>query len=104
MDIWKYFAIGHQHHVICNPTSEEKLDELIELIELSEEARVLDIACGKGAFLLRTLQRWMCNGVGVDLSPSFGACQAPKRGVRKIRREDPERFLALSIACSDGLS
>jgi SAM-dependent methyltransferase len=69
MDLWKYFAVGHEHHVYCNPLSEAKVDELIELLALPIEARVLDIACGKAEFLVRAATRWKCSAVGVDISP-----------------------------------
>ena len=73
MDFWKYFAIGHEHHVYCNPLGEAKADELISLLALPEDARVLDIACGKAEFLVRIAKRWQCSAVGVDLSPYFAA-------------------------------
>ncbi len=73
MDLWKYFAIGHEPHLFCNPLSEAKVDELIALLALSDEARVLDIACGKAEFLVRTVKRWNCSAVGVDISPYFVA-------------------------------
>lgn len=73
MDLRKYFAIGHEPHLFCNPLSEAKVDELIALLALSDEARVLDIACGKAEFLVRTARRWKCSAVGVDISPHFVA-------------------------------
>jgi SAM-dependent methyltransferase len=73
MDIWKYFAIGHERHLYCNPLSEAKVDELIELLALPDGARILDIACGKAEFLIRTARRWKCSAVGVDISPYFTA-------------------------------
>lgn len=73
MDLWKYFAIGHRDHVLCNPTSEAKIDRLVEVLDLPDAARVLDIACGKAEFLARLARRWRCSGVGVDLSPAFVA-------------------------------
>jgi SAM-dependent methyltransferase len=73
MDLRKYFAIGHERHLFCNPLSEAKVDELIALLALSDEARVLDIACGKAEFLVRTVKRWSCSAVGVDISPCFVA-------------------------------
>ncbi len=51
--------------------AEAKFDELIELLDLPQEARVLDIACGKAEFLLRCARRFACRGVGVDISPHF---------------------------------
>lgn len=71
MDLWKYFAIGHKDHVFCNPLSEGKFDELIELLALPPGGRVLDIACGKAEFLSRLARRYDCSGVGIDISPYF---------------------------------
>ena len=53
MDTWKFYDITHREHVICNPTSEEKLTRLVELLRLPPRAQVVDIACGKGEFLMR---------------------------------------------------
>lgn len=73
MDRWKYFAITHADHVVCNPISEAKLDELIGLLALPDGARLLDIACGKAELLVRAVRRWKCHATGVDLSPQFVA-------------------------------
>ena len=73
MDLWKYYAVGHEQHVVCNPLSEAKVDELVALLALPDEAWVLDIACGKAEFLVRTARRWKCSAVGVDISPYFVA-------------------------------
>ena len=48
MDIWKFYDVTHRYHEVCNPTSRAKLDELVGLLKLNPESRVLDIACGKG--------------------------------------------------------
>jgi SAM-dependent methyltransferase len=69
MDRWKYFDVTHRDHLICNPTSAAKLDELIELLDLPSGGRVLDIACGKGEPLIRIVERYGVRAVGVDLSP-----------------------------------
>ena len=69
MDRWKYYGVTHRNHLVCNPTSEAKLDELVSLIPLKPGARVLDIACGKAELLLRIAQRHDASGVGVDISP-----------------------------------
>ena len=73
VDRWKYFTIGHKNHLLCNPTSEAKVDELIELLDLSDDAHVLDMACGKGEILRRIVQRWSCRGVGVEISAEWSA-------------------------------
>ncbi len=69
MDLWKFFDVSHRDHVVCNPTSVQKLDELIELLDLRPGARVLDIACGKAEMLIRLTERHGVSGDGVDLSP-----------------------------------
>ena len=69
MDRWKYFDITHRDHVVCNPMSLAKIDEMVGLLDLSPGARVLDVACGKAELLVRVAERWGIRGVGVDLSP-----------------------------------
>jgi SAM-dependent methyltransferase len=84
MDMWKFYSVTHGHHVICNPTSIAKVDELIGLLKLSPVAAVLDIACGKGEMLTRLAERYKVSGVGVDISPYFVA-----DAKRKLRDRAP---------------
>ncbi len=69
MDIWKFYDITHREHTLCNPTSLEKLDRLIGLLRLPRGARVVDIASGKGEFLIRLAEEYGVVGTGVDISP-----------------------------------
>lgn len=70
MDMWKFFDITHREHILCNPMSLEKLDQLIALLPLKPGARVLDIATGKGEFLIRLAERYrQMTGTGIDISP-----------------------------------
>lgn len=69
MDRWKYFDITHRFHTLMNPQSEEKVDELINLLQIKPNSRVVDIGCGKGEFLIRLAEKAKISGVGVDLSP-----------------------------------
>ena len=71
MDLWKFFDITHREHVICNPISVEKFEQLIALLRLKREDRVLDIATGKGEFLIRLAEQYDIEGIGVDISPYF---------------------------------
>ncbi len=71
MDIWKFYDITHREHVVCNPTSGEKLARLVGLLRLGAQARVVDIACGKGEFLMRLAEAYRIRGTGIDLSPFF---------------------------------
>jgi hypothetical protein len=69
MDRWKYFDITHREHVFCNPMSVEKFEELIVLLWLKPGARVLEIATGKGEFIIRLAEEYGVEGIGIDLSP-----------------------------------
>jgi SAM-dependent methyltransferase len=73
MDVRKYYSVTHRYHVVCNPMSIAKLDELIELLKLTPGSAVLDIACGKGELLTRLAERYGISGVGVDISRYFVA-------------------------------
>jgi SAM-dependent methyltransferase len=82
MDTWKFYDITHREHAICNPTSEEKLGRLVELLRLPADARVVDIACGKGEFLTRLAEAYGVCCVGIDLSPFFVAEAERRLGAR----------------------
>ena len=69
MDLWKYYNITHKRHQLCNPLNAEKFERLCQLLQLKRGERVLDIACGKGEFLIRLAELYGIAGVGVDLSP-----------------------------------
>jgi SAM-dependent methyltransferase len=69
MDIWKFYDITHRQHAVCNPMSENKLARLVELVALPAGARVVDIACGKGEFLIRLAETYGIRGIGIDISP-----------------------------------
>ena len=75
MDTWRFYDITHRDHVVCNPSSVERFNEVIGLLDLPPRPRVLDIASGKGEFLLRMAARWGgpdgrdFQAVALDLSP-----------------------------------
>jgi SAM-dependent methyltransferase len=110
VDTWKFYDITHREHVICNPTSEEKLGHLVELLRLPVGVRVVDIACGKGEFLTRLAEAYGVSCVGIDLSPFFVAeaerrlsAQAPsaqavflKMNGAEFRPDEPHSFAAAS--------
>lgn len=69
METWKFFDITHKEHIICNPSSLGKYQQLIDLLYLPSNANVLEIAMGKGEFIIRLTEQYGISGVGVDLSP-----------------------------------
>ena len=93
MDIWKYYGITHRNHLICNPTSEAKVDEMANLLPLQPGSKVLDIACGKAELLLRIATRHQCSGVGVDISP-YEVEEAQRRTASRNLQDRIEIVLA----------
>ncbi|MCP4609515.1 MAG: methyltransferase domain-containing protein [Planctomycetes bacterium] len=71
MDMRKFFDITHREHVLCNPMSVEKFRELIALLRLGPGDRVLEIATGKGEFIIRLAEQHDIKGIGVDISPYY---------------------------------
>ena len=49
------------------PLSADRADRLIEGLDLSPAARVLEVGCGRGELLLRLVHRWRCSAIGVDI-------------------------------------
>lgn len=115
MDTWKFYDITHREHVVCNPMSEAKLARLVGLLRLPANASVVDIACGKGEFLMRLAETYGARGLGIDISPFFIAAaerqlqaRAPKAGLTfaqmngaDFRPDEPHRLdLASCIGAS----
>jgi trans-aconitate methyltransferase len=71
VDTWKFYDITHREHVVCNPTNEQYLARLVGLLRLPRSARVVDIACGKGEFLIRLAEAYGARCTGIDISPYF---------------------------------
>ena len=99
--MWKYYGITHADHVVCNPTSIERLDECIELLELATGATAWEGASGKGEFLIRLVERYGVRGTGIDISPyevpvasERAAARVPEadlRFIEAVRRVEPAR-------------
>ena len=66
LDRSKLTAIGHADHVVCNPISLAKVDEVLDLLDLAPGARVLDAGCGKAEILMRLVEKHGVSAVGVD--------------------------------------
>jgi SAM-dependent methyltransferase len=84
MDIWKFYAVTHADHVMCDPISSERIDELIGLLDLAPSAHVWEAAPGKGEFLIRLAERYGVQGTAVDTSPHELAI-ARSRAALRIR-------------------
>ncbi|MFO0747108.1 MAG: class I SAM-dependent methyltransferase [Myxococcota bacterium] len=97
MYAFKYDSVAHAEHEVMCPLSRPKIDFVVDLLGLSSEARVLDLAAGKGELLIRILERYGCTGEGLEPSPLF---QAAARGEAASRLEK-ERVRLHDVEPSD---
>ena len=77
-DILAYYERVEAHHAIQNPMSPEKLDRLIEYLEVHDGDRLVDVGSGKGWLLRRIAERRNVDAVGLELSSVF-ATEARRR-------------------------
>jgi SAM-dependent methyltransferase len=87
MDFWKYYDVTHKEHLVCNPMSVEKLNELINLLALKSGSKVLEIATGKGEFLIRLIEKYNVSAIGVDLSP-YHLGEAKRKAKERVPNAD----------------
>lgn len=77
-------VLAHAHHPICGPLDDASVDALLSRVALPPKARVLDVGCGPGEWLIRALERNSgATGEGVDPSPG---------AVGRARRAGKERL------------
>lgn len=80
MDFRRYYAIVEAMHTIQNPTSPQKMDRLIDTLQLTSQSNVLDIGCGKGWLLRRMAERHGIHGTGIEINPWF--CEAARSSIQ----------------------
>jgi SAM-dependent methyltransferase len=66
-----FFAVAERDHAIQNPTSAEKIRHLGELLRLTPQNRILDIACGRGGPAIIFAETFGCRILGVERAPEF---------------------------------
>ena len=88
-DPFRFTTIAHAGRDLLGPVQDGSLDALFD--RLAEEwgatphaePRVVDVGCGKGEMLVRTLERFGGRGVGVEPNPAFAA-EARERIARRL--------------------
>jgi SAM-dependent methyltransferase len=75
------------------------VDVLIEKLELQPGARVLDVGCGKAEMLVRAVERYAANGVGIDPNRSF--IEAARRDSRVALHAAKVQDVALAAGSFD---
>ena len=64
-----------------SPLSAEKANQLIKLLDLNSDCRILDVGCGNGEFLIRVIEATGAHGLGIDIDTrSISAAQKNANG------------------------
>ena len=83
-DPFRFTTIAHADRALLGPLAPERVEALLEHIELRRHPRsrprIVDVGCGKGEILLRAMRRLEGLGTGVEPNPAFaGAALARAR-------------------------
>ncbi|MBN2238579.1 MAG: methyltransferase domain-containing protein [Dehalococcoidales bacterium] len=79
MDFFELMDVAHKYLEVLNPSSEEKLMAVGEILDLLPGNRVIDFGSGKGEMLCLLADKYGISGTGIDLSEGFCA-----KAVQKI--------------------
>jgi len=96
-DPFRFTTIAHESRDLLGPLSAASLDALLTRLAralkptAASEPRVLDVGCGKGEMLVRTIERVGGRGLGLEPNPSFAA-DARRRIARRL---SPERAVVI---------
>ncbi|GLV60137.1 hypothetical protein KDH_69600 [Dictyobacter sp. S3.2.2.5] len=71
MNQLKYGTISHQGLPYNNPFSVEKIEAVIELLGLSDQAIVLDIGSGRAELPIRLVERYQVKALGLEFDSSY---------------------------------
>jgi cyclopropane fatty-acyl-phospholipid synthase-like methyltransferase len=80
---WRFTTIAHKGHALLGPVSDASAEAMLSRIDAVRPARVLDVGCGKGALLVRALERWGGTGIGIEPNPAF-ATEARARAEARV--------------------
>lgn len=97
-------AIGHTDLPFNCPHSQELANELVSLLQLSEQSHVLDLGCGKAELLTQILERYGCKGTGVDTNSNIlSLARQPCWGTMQLLEKDMTAFIDENNAAYEGI-
>jgi protein-L-isoaspartate O-methyltransferase len=87
LDRDKYIGIVHKDRLIDNPTSDAKVQAVVDVLRLPPGARVVDIGAGKGEMAGRIAEKYGAHCIAVDRRADFcdtARRQAAQRGLQDL--------------------
>jgi SAM-dependent methyltransferase len=94
-------AIAHRWHPIAAPVSDENLGRLVGRLELPAAARILDLGCGFGEWLLAALEA-VPDAVGVGIDTSAPALEQARAGAEARKLTERVSFEEADAAGWEG--
>ena len=95
MEFFELMDISHKYLEILNPSSQEKILAVGDVLNLNTGSRVIDFGCGKGELLALWAEKFGISGTGVDISEQF--C---KTAITKIKERSLDK--RIEIVCANG--
>jgi SAM-dependent methyltransferase len=87
-------AIGHTGLPFNCPHTEALASEVVSLLELNNQSRVLDLGCGKAELLTRICETYSCRGTGVDSNSAIlSLARQPTSGDVQLIEKDMTVFV-----------
>ena len=102
-DPYRFTTLAHAGRDLLGPVSGANLDVLLTSLlraiksTPSSEPRLLDVGCGKGEMLVRSIERLGGRGLGIEPNPAFAA-DARRRIAKRL---SAERAVIIEAALED---
>jgi len=86
MEFFELMDISHKYLEIINPSSQEKMLAVGDVLNLNAGSRVIDFGSGKGELLVLWAERFGISGTGVDISEQF--CEKARNKIKERKLDD----------------
>ena len=109
MEFFELMDISHKYLDILNPSSQEKMLAVGDVLNLNAGSRVIDFGSGKGELLALWAEKFGISGTGVDISKKFyetarkklqertNRCRGQRQNGQKYRGECGTKFHASGL-------
>jgi SAM-dependent methyltransferase len=91
MDPYRFTTLAHADRMILGPVSEPSLAAILDSITCAPphglRAQVVDVGCGKGAWLLAAMERFSATGTAIEPNPTFATMLRTYAMTRGLMRD-----------------